>query len=139
MSFKHCMSANKCFAEVTFAKATSCHLFLPCLLILSRSLAERRPQRPPALLHADPKLANAPIRLFPPPPSKIFRCLSVRESLLCGLLAADLVGFQAMSYARHFRQTVSCILALEATFGSGTGAHKCSSTSGSFPRVRCRR
>ena len=96
------MAANKCFAEVTFAKATSCHLFLPCLLILSRSLAERRPQRPPTLLHADPKLANAPIRLFPPPPSKIFRCLSVRESLLCGLLAADLVGFQAMSYARHF-------------------------------------
>ena len=61
------MAANKCFAEVTFAKATSCHLFLPCLLILSRSLAERRPQHPPALLHADPKLANAPICLFPPP------------------------------------------------------------------------
>ena len=113
-------------------------LFLSCLLILSRSLAERRPQRPPALLRADPKLANAPIHLLPPP-SKVFRCHSVRESLLCGLLAADLVGLQATSYARHFMQTVSCILTLEATFESGTGAHKCSSTSGSFPCVRCRR
>ncbi|KAG6377935.1 glycosyltransferase family 20 protein [Boletus reticuloceps] len=45
----------------------------------------------------------------------------------------DLVGFQTASYARHFRQTVSRILALEAlpkgiqvqgTFASGTGDHK---------------
>jgi trehalose 6-phosphate synthase complex regulatory subunit len=90
----------------------------------------------PALLRAHPKLANAPIGFFLHvafPSYEIFRCLSVRDSLLRGLLAADLVGFQTASYARHFRQTVSRILALEAlpkgiqvdgTFGSGTSAHK---------------
>ena len=38
-----------------------------------------------------------------------------RESLLRGMLGADLIGFQTHSYARHFRQTVSRILSLEAT------------------------
>ncbi|KAI0056939.1 alpha-trehalose-phosphate synthase [Artomyces pyxidatus] len=47
------------------------------------------------------------------PSSEIFRCLSVRESLLRGVLGADLIGFQTANYARHFRQTVSRILALE--------------------------
>ncbi|KAI0292362.1 alpha-trehalose-phosphate synthase [Multifurca ochricompacta] len=47
------------------------------------------------------------------PSSEIFRCLSVRESLLRGMLSADLIGFQTANYARHFRQTVSRILALE--------------------------
>lgn len=49
------------------------------------------------------------------PSSEIFRCLSVREPLLRGLLAADLIGFQTANHARHFRQTVSRILTLEAT------------------------
>lgn len=48
------------------------------------------------------------------PSSEIFRCFSVRESLLRGVLGADLIGFQTTSYARHFRQTVSRILAVEA-------------------------
>ena len=61
------------------------------------------------------------------PSSEIFRCLSVRQELLYGLLAADLVGFQTASYARHFRQTVSRILAYEALpkgiqVESGTGS-----------------
>jgi trehalose-6-phosphate synthase len=47
------------------------------------------------------------------PSSEIFRCLSVRESLLRGMLSADLIGFQTANYARHFRQTVSRILSLE--------------------------
>ncbi|KAF8494922.1 alpha-trehalose-phosphate synthase [Russula emetica] len=47
------------------------------------------------------------------PSSEIFRCLSVREDLLRGMLSADLIGFQTANYARHFRQTVSRILALE--------------------------
>ena len=63
------------------------------------------------------------------PSSKIFRCLSVREPLLKGLLASDLVGFQTANFARHFRQTVSRDLALEALpkgiqvegMGTGTG------------------
>ncbi|CCA66498.1 related to alpha,alpha-trehalose-phosphate synthase, 115 KD subunit [Serendipita indica DSM 11827] len=49
------------------------------------------------------------------PSSEIFRCLAARESLLHGILGADLVGFQTHSYARHFRQTVSRILSVEAT------------------------
>jgi len=48
------------------------------------------------------------------PSSEIFRCLSVRKNLLCGILAADIIGFQTANYAWHFRQTVSRILALEA-------------------------
>ena len=47
------------------------------------------------------------------PSSEIFRCLSVREDLLRGMLSADLIGFQTANYARHFRQTVSRILSLE--------------------------
>lgn len=64
-----------------------------------------------------PALACAPIGFFMHvafPSSEIFRCLSVREHLLRGMLGADLVGFQTASYARHFRQTVSRILAVEA-------------------------
>lgn len=72
----------------------------------------------PAMLRASPNLpANVPIGFFMHvafPSSEIFRCLSVREPLLRGLIAADLVGFQTVNFARHFRQTVSRILALEA-------------------------
>ncbi|ESK86149.1 glycosyltransferase family 20 protein [Moniliophthora roreri MCA 2997] len=48
------------------------------------------------------------------PSSEIFRCLSVRSALLRGMLGADLVGFQTANYARHFRQTCSRILSVEA-------------------------
>ncbi|KAA1466828.1 alpha-trehalose-phosphate synthase [Dentipellis sp. KUC8613] len=47
------------------------------------------------------------------PSSEIFRCLSVREALLHGVLSADLIGFQTANFARHFRQTVARILVLE--------------------------
>lgn len=69
----------------------------------------------PAMLRQ--KLPNAPIGFFMHvafPSSEIFRCLSVREELLHGLLGADLIGFQTANYARHFRQTVSRILTVEA-------------------------
>ncbi|KAH8112031.1 glycosyltransferase family 20-domain-containing protein [Phellopilus nigrolimitatus] len=69
----------------------------------------------PSMLRA--KLPNAPIGFFMHvafPSSEIFRCLSVREQLLQGMLAADLLGFQTASFARHFRQTVSRILSFEA-------------------------
>ncbi|KAF8606617.1 hypothetical protein BDV93DRAFT_553778 [Ceratobasidium sp. AG-I] len=66
------------------------------------------------------KLPNATIGFFLHvafPSSEIFRCLAVREKLLRGMLGADLVGFQTHNYARHFRQTVSRILSLEALPG----------------------
>jgi trehalose 6-phosphate synthase complex regulatory subunit len=72
----------------------------------------------PAILRASPRLPqHAIIGYFHHvafPSSEIFRCLTVRESLLRGLLGADLVGFQTANNARHFRQTVSRILSLEA-------------------------
>lgn len=72
----------------------------------------------PALLRASPKIPpSTPIGFFMHvafPSSEIFRCLSVRQDLLRGLLGADLVGFQTANYARHFRQTVSRILSYEA-------------------------
>ncbi|OBZ75031.1 putative alpha,alpha-trehalose-phosphate synthase [UDP-forming] subunit [Grifola frondosa] len=69
----------------------------------------------PAMLRA--RLPGAPIGFFMHvafPSSEIFRCLSMREDLLRGVLGADLIGFQTANYARHFRQTVSRILAAEA-------------------------
>ncbi|KIK14071.1 hypothetical protein PISMIDRAFT_117708, partial [Pisolithus microcarpus 441] len=48
------------------------------------------------------------------PSSEIFWCLSVCNSLLKGVLSADLVSFQIANYARHFRQTASRILAYES-------------------------
>ncbi|KXN83190.1 hypothetical protein AN958_01704 [Leucoagaricus sp. SymC.cos] len=72
----------------------------------------------PLLLRASPRISpSTPIGFFMHvafPSSEIFRCLSVRRDLLSGLMAADLVGFQTPNYARHFRQTVSRILAFEA-------------------------
>ncbi|KAK7064651.1 Alpha,alpha-trehalose-phosphate synthase [Favolaschia claudopus] len=72
----------------------------------------------PAMLRASPRIpAHAPIGFFMHvafPSSEIFRCLSVRRSLLSGLLAANLIGFQTANYARHFRQTVSRIMSYEA-------------------------
>lgn len=72
----------------------------------------------PAMLRAPGMIPpTAPIGFFLHvsfPSSEIFRCLSVRESLLRGMLGADLIGFQTGSYARHFRQTVSRILSVEA-------------------------
>ncbi|PFH60246.1 hypothetical protein XA68_11273 [Ophiocordyceps unilateralis] len=49
------------------------------------------------------------------PSSEVFRCLAVRRELLEGVLGANLVGFQIAEYARHFLQTCSRLLAVEAT------------------------
>ncbi|EEH35656.1 trehalose-phosphatase [Paracoccidioides lutzii Pb01] len=49
------------------------------------------------------------------PSSEVFRCLSVREELLKGMLGANLIGFQAQEYCHHFLQTCSRILTVEAT------------------------
>lgn len=66
------------------------------------------------------KLPDAKIGLFlhvPFPSSEVFRCLAVRKELLEGMLGANLVGFQISEYARHFLQTCSRILSVEATSG----------------------
>ncbi|RDW77047.1 hypothetical protein BP6252_05100 [Coleophoma cylindrospora] len=49
------------------------------------------------------------------PSSEVFRCLAVRNELLEGMLGANLIGFQIHEYARHFLQTCSRLLCVEAT------------------------
>lgn len=49
------------------------------------------------------------------PSSEVFRCLAVRKELLEGMLGANLVGFQIHEYTRHFLQTCSRLLSVEAT------------------------
>lgn len=66
------------------------------------------------------------------PSSELFRCLTMRETLLRGMLGADLVGFQTHNFCRHFRQTVSRILQLEAT-PKGVQAETFFTTVSSFP------
>ncbi|KAI6167813.1 hypothetical protein EDD17DRAFT_863745 [Pisolithus thermaeus] len=72
---------------------------------------------PSGLLRLLPKTALAPIGFFVHvtfPSSEIFCNLLVRNSPPRAILGADLVGFQSASYARHFRRTVSRILAYES-------------------------
>lgn len=46
----------------------------------------------------------------PFPSSEIYRILPVREKLLEGVLACDLIGFHTYDYARHFLSSCSRIL-----------------------------
>lgn len=64
------------------------------------------------------KLPDAKIGFFlhvPFPSSEVFRCLAVRKELLEGMLGANLLGFQIQEYSRHFLQTCSRLLTVEAT------------------------
>lgn len=64
------------------------------------------------------KLPDAKIGLFLHvafPSSEVFRCLAVRKQLLEGMLGANLIGFQIHEYTRHFLQTCSRLLSVEAT------------------------
>ncbi|KAJ5677363.1 uncharacterized protein N7477_002996 [Penicillium maclennaniae] len=49
------------------------------------------------------------------PSSEVFKCLAPRKELLEGMLGANLIGFQTTEYCRHFLQTCSRILCVEAT------------------------
>jgi trehalose 6-phosphate synthase/phosphatase len=76
------------------------------LMLVPKFLRERRPDlRIGFFLHT------------PFPSYEIFRCHPNREELLEGLLGADLIGFQAFGYLRHFRSTVLRILGLESEIG----------------------
>ncbi|HUX11498.1 MAG TPA: bifunctional alpha,alpha-trehalose-phosphate synthase (UDP-forming)/trehalose-phosphatase [Spirochaetia bacterium] len=54
---------------------------------------------------------------IPFPSFEIFRLLPWRESILDGLLGADLVGFHTYDYARHFLSSVRRLLGLEHSLG----------------------
>lgn len=65
-----------------------------------------------------PEAADAHIGFFLHiafPSSEVFRCLAPRKQLLEGMLGANLIGFQTDEYCRHFLQTCSRILSVEAT------------------------
>eukprot|EP01111_Echinosteliopsis_oligospora_P016196 TRINITY_DN6639_c1_g1_i4.p1 TRINITY_DN6639_c1_g1~~TRINITY_DN6639_c1_g1_i4.p1 ORF type:complete len:501 (+),score=149.66 TRINITY_DN6639_c1_g1_i4:82-1584(+) len=47
--------------------------------------------------------------------SELFRILPNRTELLRGVLGADLIGFQAFEYIRHFHSTVSRLLGVDCT------------------------
>jgi len=48
------------------------------------------------------------------PSSEVFRCLAARQELLEGMLGSTLVGLQTTEYTRHFLQTCSRLLCVEA-------------------------
>ncbi|KAI9315352.1 glycosyltransferase family 20-domain-containing protein [Dichotomocladium elegans] len=66
------------------------------------------------------------------PSSEIFRCLSVRDEILKGMLGADLVGFQTYSYARHFISSCTRVLGYESTL-VGVNANSHHVTVDTFP------
>ena len=51
----------------------------------------------------------------PFPSSDIYRILPVRNEILMGVLAADLIGFHTYDYARHFLSSCSRVLGLETS------------------------
>ena len=61
---------------------------------------------------------------IPFPSYEIFRHLPWRESILRGLLGADLVGFHSFGYVRHFLSSLLRILGLDHEFGRVTLADR---------------
>lgn len=53
---------------------------------------------------------------IPFPSAEIFRQIPVREELLAGVLACDLVGFHEHAYLRQFIVTVKMVLGVDANF-----------------------
>ncbi len=63
------------------------------------------------------RLPDARIGFFlhiPFPSQEVFRTLPWREEILTGMLGADLVGFHAFSYSRHFTTALLHVLGLES-------------------------
>ena len=72
----------------------------------------------PALIRE--KLPDAQIGFFlhiPFPSFEVFRLLPWRTEILTGLLGADLIGFHAYDYARHFISSVRRLLGVENNMG----------------------
>jgi trehalose 6-phosphate synthase/phosphatase len=58
---------------------------------------------------------------IPFPSSEYFRCLGKRQDILEGMLGSNLIGFQSVSYARHFASCATRILGFDSS-GSGVEA-----------------
>ena len=89
--------------------------------------------RLPALLRE--RIPDARIGFFlhiPFPVAELFAALPARESVLRGLLGADLVGFHTAGYARHFADAAARILGARVT-GSSVALDGRVSRTGVFP------
>lgn len=80
----------------------------------------------PSLLRQ--RLPNIYIGFFlhvPFPSSEYYRCLTRRKEVLEGVLGANMIGFQAYSYARHFSSCCTRILGFESSSAGvdAYGAH----------------
>jgi trehalose 6-phosphate synthase/phosphatase len=97
---------NRRFAEVVLDEARDGDLVWVHdyhLMLLPGLLRRKRPElRIGFFLHT------------PFPSYEVFRCHPHREDLLQGVLGADLIGFHAFGYLRHFRSAVLRLLALES-------------------------
>ncbi|KAI9658686.1 MAG: threalose-6-phosphate phosphatase [Bathelium mastoideum] len=62
---------------------------------------------------------------IPFPSSEFYRCLSRRKEILEGVLGANMIGFQAFSYSRHFSSCCTRILGFESSSAGvdAYGAH----------------
>ncbi|KIW05481.1 trehalose-phosphatase [Verruconis gallopava] len=58
---------------------------------------------------------------IPFPSSEYYRCLGRRKEILEGVLGANMIGFQALSYARHFSSCCTRILGFDSS-ASGVDA-----------------
>lgn len=70
----------------------------------------------PSLLRQ--RLPNVYVGFFlhiPFPSSEFYRCLSRRKEILEGVLGANMIGFQSLSYARHFSSCCTRILGFESS------------------------
>src|ERR1700712_3597222 len=61
----------------------------------------------------------------PFPSSELYRCLSRRKEILEGVLGANMIGFQAYSYSRHFSSCCTRILGFDSSSAGvdAYGAH----------------
>jgi trehalose 6-phosphate synthase/phosphatase len=75
------------------------------------------------------KVPEAQIGFFlhiPFPSFEVFRLLPWRNEILTGLLGADLIGFHAYDYARHFISSVRRVLGVENSMGYVQHEHRLS-------------
>ncbi|KAG0358780.1 hypothetical protein BG005_001848 [Podila minutissima] len=106
-SWKHYVAVNRAFADTiigNYIEGDTIWVNDYHLMLVPNMIREQLP--------------DASIGFFlhiPFPSSEIFRCLHVREEVLEGLLGADMIGFQTYSFARHFLQTCSRLLAYETS------------------------
>jgi trehalose 6-phosphate synthase/phosphatase len=77
---------------------------------------------PSLLRQKQPKIYIGFFLHVPFPSSEYYRCLGRRKEILEGALGANMIGFQALSYARHFSSCCTRILGFDSS-ASGVDAY----------------